>query len=99
MAVNEFFPLPEGAESHVEMVRCRTVADATLTGAVPSQATDYASVIEETSVSRITERGATRGDDRFSEAAMEDRKREGYFEWPRCCGSRPPGRSTTASRP
>ena len=79
MAVNEFFPLPEGAESHVEMVRYRTVGDATLTGAVSSQATDYQSVIEETSVSRITERGATRGDDRFSEAAMEDRKREGYF--------------------
>jgi sulfate adenylyltransferase subunit 2 len=79
MAVNEYFPLPEGAEPHIEMVRYRTVGDATLTGAVPSQATDYESVIEETSVSRITERGATRGDDRFSEAAMEDRKREGYF--------------------
>jgi sulfate adenylyltransferase subunit 2 len=79
MAVNEYFPLPEGAKSHVETVRYRTVGDATLTGAVPSQATDYESVIEETSVSRITERGATRGDDRFSEAAMEDRKREGYF--------------------
>ena len=79
MAVNEYFPLPEGAESHVEMVRYRTVGDATLTGAVASQATDYEAVIEETSVSRITERGATRGDDRFSEAAMEDRKREGYF--------------------
>ncbi len=79
MAVNEFFPLPKGADSHVEMVRYRTVGDATLTGAVPSRATDYQAVIEETSVSRITERGATRGDDRFSEAAMEDRKREGYF--------------------
>jgi sulfate adenylyltransferase subunit 2 len=79
MAVNEYFPLPEGAESHTEMVRYRTVGDATLTGAVSSQATDYAAVIEETSISRITERGATRGDDRFSEAAMEDRKREGYF--------------------
>ena len=79
MAVNEYFPLPEGTESRVEMVRYRTVGDATLTGAVPSQATDYESVIEETAVSRITERGATRGDDRFSEAAMEDRKREGYF--------------------
>jgi sulfate adenylyltransferase subunit 2 len=79
MAINEFFPLPEGEQSHVETVRYRTVGDATLTGAVPSQATDYESVIEETSVSRITERGATRGDDRFSEAAMEDRKREGYF--------------------
>lgn len=79
MGINEFFPLPEGAEPKVEMVRYRTVGDATLTGAVASQATDYESVIEETSVSRITERGATRGDDRFSEAAMEDRKREGYF--------------------
>jgi sulfate adenylyltransferase subunit 2 len=79
MAVNDYFPLPEGASSHIEMVRYRTVGDATLTGAVPSRATDYQSVIEETSVSRITERGATRGDDRFSEAAMEDRKREGYF--------------------
>jgi sulfate adenylyltransferase subunit 2 len=79
MAVNEFFPLPEGAASHTEMIRYRTVGDATLTGAVPSRATDYQSVIEETAVSRITERGATRGDDRFSEAAMEDRKREGYF--------------------
>jgi len=79
MAVNEFFPLPEGAEPRTEMVRYRTVGDATSTGAVRSTATDYQAVIEETAVSRITERGATRGDDRFSEAAMEDRKREGYF--------------------
>ncbi|HEY1853226.1 MAG TPA: sulfate adenylyltransferase subunit CysD [Solirubrobacterales bacterium] len=79
MAVNEFFPLPEGAEPRTEMVRYRTVGDATSTGAVRSTATDYQLVIEETAVSRITERGATRGDDRFSEAAMEDRKREGYF--------------------
>ncbi len=79
MAVNEFFPLPEGAEPRTEMVRYRTVGDATSTGAVSSTATDYQAVIEETAVSRITERGATRGDDRFSEAAMEDRKREGYF--------------------
>jgi len=79
MAVNEFFPLPEGAEPRIEMVRYRTVGDATATGAVRSTATDYQAVIEETAVSRITERGATRGDDRFSEAAMEDRKREGYF--------------------
>jgi sulfate adenylyltransferase subunit 2 len=79
MAVNEFFPLPEGMEAEKRMVRYRTVGDATSTGAVASTATDWESVIEETSVSRITERGATRGDDRFSEAAMEDRKREGYF--------------------
>jgi sulfate adenylyltransferase subunit 2 len=79
MAVNEFFPLPEGAEVTRQMVRYRTVGDATSTGAVESTATDYEAVIAETAISRITERGATRGDDRFSEAAMEDRKKEGYF--------------------
>jgi sulfate adenylyltransferase subunit 2 len=79
MAVNEFFPLPDGFEVKREMVRYRTVGDATSTGAVSSTATDYEAVIAETATSRITERGATRGDDRFSEAAMEDRKREGYF--------------------
>jgi sulfate adenylyltransferase subunit 2 len=79
MAVNEFFPLPEGAEVERIMVRYRTVGDATATGAVRSVATEYEAVIEETAATRITERGATRGDDRFSEAAMEDRKKEGYF--------------------
>ena len=79
MAVNEFFPLPEGAEVERLMVRYRTVGDSTGTGAVRSEATDYEAVIEETAATRITERGATRGDDRFSEAAMEDRKKEGYF--------------------
>jgi sulfate adenylyltransferase subunit 2 len=79
MAVNEFFPLPEGMEPTRQMVRYRTVGDATSTGAVESTAVDYEAVIAETAVSRITERGATRGDDRFSEAAMEDRKKEGYF--------------------
>ena len=79
MAVNEFFPLPEGATVERLWVRYRTVGDATGTGAVRSQATEYEAVIEETAATRITERGATRGDDRFSEAAMEDRKKEGYF--------------------
>jgi sulfate adenylyltransferase subunit 2 len=79
MAVNEFFPLPDGMEPKRQMVRYRTVGDATSTGAVESTAADYEAVIAETAVSRITERGATRGDDRFSEAAMEDRKKEGYF--------------------
>ena len=79
MAVNEFFPLPEGARVERLMVRYRTVGDATGTGAVLSTATEYEAVIEETAATRITERGATRGDDRFSEAAMEDRKKEGYF--------------------
>ena len=79
MAVNEFFPLPEGGTAETRMVRYRTVGDATATGAVASEAVSYEAVIEETAVARITERGATRGDDRFSEAAMEDRKKEGYF--------------------
>ena len=79
MAVNEFFPLPEGARVERLMVRYRTVGDATGTGAVLSTASEYEAVIEESAATRITERGATRGDDRFSEAAMEDRKKEGYF--------------------
>ncbi len=62
-----------------KMVRYRTVGDATCTGAVASEATTVAAIIEEISVARVSERGATRGDDRFSETAMEDRKREGYF--------------------
>jgi len=60
-------------------VRYRTVGDLTVTGAVVSTATDVASVIEEVKASEISERGETRADDRTSEAAMEDRKREGYF--------------------
>jgi sulfate adenylyltransferase subunit 2 len=60
-------------------VRFRTVGDMTLTGCVESNAATVDEIIEEIAASRITERGATRGDDRFSEAAMEDRKREGYF--------------------
>jgi sulfate adenylyltransferase subunit 2 len=71
---------PVGAEVVEEaMVRYRTVGDATLTGAVRSDATTVADIIREVSSARISERGATRGDDRFSETAMEDRKREGYF--------------------
>jgi sulfate adenylyltransferase subunit 2 len=60
-------------------VRFRTVGDMTLTGCVESHASTIDEIIDEIAASRITERGATRGDDRFSEAAMEDRKREGYF--------------------
>ena len=60
-------------------VRYRTVGDMTITGAVRSDAADPEAVIAETAVTRLTERGATRADDRTSEAAMEDRKREGYF--------------------
>ena len=60
-------------------VRYRTVGDMSCTGAVESDAADTADVIVELASSRITERGATRADDRMSEAAMEDRKKEGYF--------------------
>ncbi|MBF8191741.1 sulfate adenylyltransferase subunit CysD [Nonomuraea sp. K274] len=60
-------------------VRYRTVGDMTCTGAVQSTAATVEEIIEEIAVTRITERGATRADDRSSEAAMEDRKREGYF--------------------
>ena len=68
-----------GEEVVVKRVRYRTVGDASLTAAVESDADTVAKVIDEVATTRITERGATRGDDKFSEAAMEDRKREGYF--------------------
>ncbi|MET9374499.1 sulfate adenylyltransferase subunit CysD [Streptomyces sp. NPDC002992] len=61
------------------LVRYRTVGDMSCTGAVESTATTVESVITEIAASRLTERGATRADDKLSEAAMEDRKREGYF--------------------
>ena len=61
------------------VVRYRTVGDMSCTGAVPSTASTVADVIAEVAATRITERGATRADDKFSEAAMEDRKKEGYF--------------------
>jgi sulfate adenylyltransferase subunit 2 len=60
-------------------VRYRTVGDQSCTGAVSSQAGTVAEIIAETAAARITERGATRADDNISDAAMEDRKREGYF--------------------
>lgn len=78
-AVNEYVR-PRGAETpFTARVRYRTVGDATCTAAVRSDADTVQKVIEEVAATRITERGATRGDDKFSEAAMEDRKREGYF--------------------
>ncbi len=78
-AVHEHLPLRAGEEPFVETVRYRTVGDASCTAAVKSNADTAEKVIEEVAATRITERGATRGDDRISEAAMEDRKREGYF--------------------
>jgi sulfate adenylyltransferase subunit 2 len=73
--------LPNGPDESVErmIVRYRTVGDMTCTGAVSSGAGNVAEIIAEVSAARITERGATRADDAFSETAMEDRKREGYF--------------------
>ena len=78
-AANEFCQPKDGEQTFTAMVRYRTVGDASLTAAVKSDADTVAKVIEEVASTRITERGATRGDDKFSEAAMEDRKREGYF--------------------
>ncbi|WP_433214560.1 sulfate adenylyltransferase subunit CysD [Dactylosporangium sp. CS-047395] len=78
-AINEFLPLRAGETPFVEQVRYRTVGDASCTAAVRSDADTIDKVIDEVAATRITERGATRGDDRVSEAAMEDRKREGYF--------------------
>jgi sulfate adenylyltransferase subunit 2 len=79
LAVNEYLPRTEAEEPFTATVRYRTVGDMTITGAVLSTAGTVGEVITEVAATRITERGATRADDRTSEAAMEDRKREGYF--------------------
>ncbi len=79
MALCEWIQPREGEEVMETLVRYRTVGDATCTAAVESAAMTPAEVIVEVAATRITERGATRADDRFSEAAMEDRKKEGYF--------------------
>ena len=79
LAVNPWLTLLDGETVERRVVRYRTVGDATCTGAVESSAATVAEVIAEVAATRITERGATRADDRASEAAMEDRKREGYF--------------------
>jgi len=79
MAVTEYSRPREGDEVFRAQVRYRTVGDATLTAAVRSDADTVEKIIEEVAVTRLTERGATRGDDKVSEAAMEDRKKEGYF--------------------
>ncbi|MEO8517653.1 MAG: sulfate adenylyltransferase subunit CysD [Dermatophilaceae bacterium] len=78
-AVNQFCRPRSGEQTFTARVRYRTVGDASLTAAVRSDADTVEKVINEIAISRITERGATRGDDKFSDAAMEDRKREGYF--------------------
>jgi sulfate adenylyltransferase subunit 2 len=78
-AVNDFITPRDGEEVTRRSVRYRTVGDANLTAAVPSEAATVEEVIAEIAVTRLTERGATRGDDKVSDAAMEDRKKEGYF--------------------
>jgi sulfate adenylyltransferase subunit 2 len=78
-AASEHVGLLPGEEVFEESVRFRTVGDMTCTGAVRSSAETLDEVIAEIAVTRITERGETRADDRVTEAAMEDRKREGYF--------------------
>jgi sulfate adenylyltransferase subunit 2 len=79
LAVSEWVAPGAGETAEWLSVRYRTVGDATLTGAVRSKASTADEVIEEIAASRVSERGATRGDDKFSESSMEDRKREGYF--------------------
>ncbi len=79
MAVSEHLQPNEREEVFEAVVRYRTVGDATCTAAVESSAATVDDVIAEVAASRITERGATSADDKFSEAAMEDRKSEGYF--------------------
>ena len=79
LAVSEHVLRAEHEQSFTATVRYRTVGDMTITGAVESTASTVDQVIAEIAATRITERGQTRADDRSSEAAMEDRKREGYF--------------------
>jgi sulfate adenylyltransferase subunit 2 len=79
LADSEFVTRGDDEQLFETRVRYRTVGDMTCTGAVESTASTVADVIIEIAATRITERGQTRADDRASEAAMEDRKREGYF--------------------
>ena len=78
LAVTDFISLQDQEEFSIKTVRFRTIGDATCTGAVESQADSLDAVINEVAASRITERGS-RADDQRSEAAMEDRKKQGYF--------------------
>jgi sulfate adenylyltransferase subunit 2 len=77
--VNEFTPVRDGETPRTMRVRYRTVGDANLTAAVEADADKVEKIVVEIAAATITERGATRGDDRTSETSMEDRKREGYF--------------------
>lgn len=77
--VGEFSPPRADETVEVRTVRYRTVGDMSCTGAVESDASSLADIVAEVALSTLTERGATRADDRLSEAAMEDRKKDGYF--------------------
>ena len=79
MAVNKHVRRREAETPFEATVRFRTIGDATCTAAVESSAATVSDIVAETSIARLTERGATRADDRISEAGMEDRKRLGYF--------------------
>ncbi|MFJ9409674.1 sulfate adenylyltransferase subunit CysD [Streptomyces sp. NPDC101393] len=79
LSPGEWGGLKDGERLQTRQVRYRTVGDMSCTGAVDSDADTIEAVITEIAASRLTERGATRADDKMSEAAMEDRKREGYF--------------------
>jgi sulfate adenylyltransferase subunit 2 len=79
LAVTPWTPPADNERVTVEWVRYRTVGDATCTGAVRSLAGNADEVVIETAAATVSERGATRADDRASDAAMEDRKRQGYF--------------------
>ncbi len=78
-AVSPFVELIDGEQAFSARVRYRTVGDMSCTGAVESHAATLEQVVAEIAATEITERGQTRGDDRATEAAMEDRKRQGYF--------------------
>ena len=78
-ATSPFVTLLPGERVRSERVRFRTVGDMTCTGAVRSDAVDVSDILVELAASDVTERGATRADDRVGDASMEDRKREGYF--------------------
>jgi sulfate adenylyltransferase subunit 2 len=78
-AVSDFVELLPDERAFEQSVRFRTVGDMSCTGAVASQAGTLEAVVAEIAATRVTERGETRADDRISEAAMEDRKKEGYF--------------------
>jgi sulfate adenylyltransferase subunit 2 len=79
LAESPYVQMMDGEEVVDMTVRYRTVGDMSCTGAVESPASNAQEIIEEVGASRVTERGATRADDKFTEAAMEDRKKEGYF--------------------